>query len=61
VAGAANTGNGGSSVRDGGSGIVVIRYLAAYAAATLTTFATETVADGYRIYSWTTSSGTIRF
>jgi hypothetical protein len=61
VSGSANTGNGGSSVRDGGSGIVVVRYLDVYAAAALTTFATETVANGYRTYSWTTSSGTIKF
>jgi hypothetical protein len=48
-------------VRDGGSGIVVIRYSDVYAEATSSTFATVTVAGGYRTYSWTTSSGTIKF
>jgi hypothetical protein len=46
---------------NGGSGIVIIRYPDAYLAATSTTGSpTVTVADGYRVYKWT-SSGSITF
>jgi hypothetical protein len=43
----------------GGSGIVIIRYADSYAAATSTTGSpTVTVANGYRVYQFT-SSGSI--
>jgi hypothetical protein len=48
-------------VRDGGSGIVVIRYADVYAAAANTTGSPNvTIAGGYRVYTFT-SSGTITF
>jgi hypothetical protein len=46
---------------NGGSGIVIIRYVDTYAAASATTGSPViTVAGGYRVYKWTTS-GSITF
>jgi len=69
VAGTANTGGGGggevdngtSAGKNGGSGIVIIRYADTSPAASSTTGSpTITVTGGYRIYKWT-SSGSITF
>jgi hypothetical protein len=46
---------------NGGSGVVIIRYPDAFAAATATTGSpTITVAGGFRVYTWT-GSGSITF
>jgi hypothetical protein len=46
----------------GGSGIVIIRYEDTYPAAASTIGnPTITVAGGYRVYTWATSSGSITF
>jgi hypothetical protein len=65
--GGANTGGGGEGSQAnvgggaGSSGVVIIRYSDAFAAATSTTGSpTVTVSGGYRIYTFT-SSGTITF
>jgi hypothetical protein len=74
VAGTANTGGGGGGGGNGagnagmpgaagGSGIVIVRYSDAYAAATSTTNLAAgypVVSGGYRTYQWITS-GTITF
>jgi hypothetical protein len=71
TAGTANTGGGGGggantdtgvyAGRNGGSGVVIIRYADSFPAATSTTGSpTITVAGGYRVYRWT-SSGSITF
>jgi hypothetical protein len=61
VVGAANTGNGGSGCRNGGSGVVIISYPQTYRTATTTGNVTQTTtANGYVVYSFT-SSGTISF
>ena len=70
TSGTTNTGGGGGgggyatsgvySAGAGGSGIVIIRYAAIYAVATVTGSPTVTVASGYRTYTWTTS-GSISF
>jgi hypothetical protein len=60
--GAVNTGGGGGGVSNsgGGSGIAVIRYPTAFAAAANTVGATVSTSGSYRIYKFTTS-GTITF
>jgi hypothetical protein len=68
VSGTANTGGGGGgggAANDGkglgGSGVVIIRYLQVYPAATSTTGSpTVTTSGAYRIYTWT-GSGSITF
>lgn len=68
VSGTANTGGGGgggatsaASGAAGGSGIVIIRYPATQSAPTATTGSPQiNYADGYQIYSFT-SSGTVTF
>jgi hypothetical protein len=69
TAGTVNTGGGGGGGGliagreggSGGSGIVIIRYLDAFPAATSTTGSpTITVAGGYRVYKFT-ASGSITF
>jgi hypothetical protein len=55
--GSARSGTGGS----GGSGIVILRYPATQSAPTATTGSPQiNYADGYQIYTWT-SSGTVTF
>ena len=69
LAAAANTGGGGGGGERtngtggaGGSGIVIIRYLSSYGPAITTTgTVTTTISGGYRIYTWTTGTGTIIF
>ena len=66
--GTANTGNGGNTtgygsgtdIKPGDSGVVIIRYLDTYPAATTTGSPTVTSSGGYRIYTFT-GSGTITF
>ena len=67
TAGTANTGGGGGAGGyngdmqaggNGGSGVVIIRYLEGYPAATTTGSPTVTVSGGYRIYKFT-ANGTI--
>jgi hypothetical protein len=71
--GGVNTGGGGGGMNPsagnntmrfggtGGSGIVILRYLDTFPAATSTTGSpTITTAGGYRVYKWT-SSGSITF
>ena len=59
--GAANTGNGGTGARAGGSGIAVVRYLATSPAPTSTTGSPTVTGSGlYQIYTWTVS-GSITF
>jgi hypothetical protein len=72
TAGTTNTGGGGGGANStddgtqhnggaGGSGIVIIRYVDTYDAASATTGSpTITVAGGYRVYKWT-ASGSITF
>jgi hypothetical protein len=68
TSGLANTGGGGaggntnnSSGTAGGSGIVIIRYPASLSAPTSTTGSPQiNYADGYQIYTFT-SSGTVTF
>jgi hypothetical protein len=68
VSGTANTGGGGGgggAAGDGkgigGSGIVIIRYLSIYPAATATTGSPSVTTSGsYRVYKWT-GSGSITF
>ena len=65
--GTVNTGSGGGGGRStsgfaGGSGIVIIRYLSSHGEAVTTTgTVTTTTSGGYRIYTWTTGTGTIIF
>jgi hypothetical protein len=65
TAGTANTGGGGGASKEGsgagGSGIVIIRYPATQSAPTATTGSPQiNYADGWQIYTWT-SSGTVTF
>jgi len=67
TSGTVNTGGGGGGIYQsypagaGGSGIVILRYLDVYPAASATTGSpTITTAGGYRVYKWT-SSGSITF
>jgi hypothetical protein len=59
-AGGGGNNQNGALAANGGSGIVIIRYLSTYDAATVTGTPNVIVSGGYRIYSFT-DSGSITF
>jgi hypothetical protein len=65
LAGAANSGSGGDGVgtpntgKDGGSGIVVVRYLTAELGSFTTTGGTKTTAGAYTVHTFTSSGSLV--